>query len=104
VTPRQRKLGLHVVEHVLQQVAERGVGVRSFGLRRPGDQRPGTPSGRELDAALPQRRLPDPGLPLQHERRRRGRRTGEERLDRPQLVVASDDRRHAGDRDGSGAT
>ena len=68
--PRCRQLGQHVGERVLEQVSQPGMGDSELDLGGPGgeDAQPALP--RRLDTGEPERRLPDPGLALQDERRR----------------------------------
>jgi hypothetical protein len=91
-TPARRgQLTDHHVEDGVEQVAEPCVGEPALGLGRTrGEHGQPTPA-RRRDSGEPQRRLPDPGLALEHQRRRRGGGTVEEANDGAELRIAPDD-------------
>ena len=94
---QRRKRGGHLVEHGRHEVGEPGERQRSLRPRRCGARAPARSA-----APLRARRAPtgssspDPGGACQDEGRRAVPDVGEERLQRPQLLVAADDpwRRH----------
>ncbi len=59
--------GQHVVGHLLEQVAEDGEGELGLGLGRPSGEDPERPAPRRHHRCLPQRRLADAGLALEHQ-------------------------------------
>ena len=86
--------GRDLLEHGAEQLGEPGE--RERGLRldaAAGSTRPNALLGL-LDARLPEDRLADPGLAGEDERARALLDLGEERLDRGELLLAPDDRRH----------
>ena len=70
VAPGRRQRRQHVLEHVLEQVAEAGVCQPSFRFSRPRNEDTEASFAGRLDTRKPQRRLPDARLALEHERRR----------------------------------
>jgi hypothetical protein len=82
---RCRECGKRLVEHVLEEVGEPSVLEAALGLRRPRDEDARAALPRRIERRTPESGLPDPGLPLERDRRRRA--TGEERPERAELIV-----------------
>ena len=79
--PRRRQRGQDVVEDVLEQIAEPGVSEAALGFGRSRRQHAKPRVARMLDPGEPERRLPDPGLALEHERGQPCRRSVDEGKD-----------------------
>ena len=89
--PRSRQRGQHVVDHALEEVAERYVREVTLGLGRARDERPQPFGTRVLHAREPERRLPDARLSREHERGGPLRCSFDEGADGGELLVAADD-------------
>jgi hypothetical protein len=91
---RKREAGQHLVQHVLEQVAEPDVreALLRLGGPRLEDAEPHGPG--MLDAVEPDRRLPDPGAALEHERREPGLGPVEKVANRRELRLPTDDLEH----------
>ena len=63
----------------------------ALGLGRPRREDAQSARARMLDAGEPERRLADPGLALEHERRRPCRRSADEGAEGGELLLSADD-------------
>ena len=66
-TLRRRQCGQDVCKHLVEQVAQAGVGESALGLGRPRGEHAQPPPARGFDGGGPERRFPDPGLALQRD-------------------------------------
>ena len=92
---RCRQRGQDVIENGLEEVSEPGEREPALGLGRLGEEHASGACSGLLDRGLPERRLPDPCLPVEHQRARRVGGTVEEGADQAELVFSPDDRPHA---------
>ena len=83
--------GQHLVEDVLEEIAEPDVREPALGLGRPRREHAQAPPARSLDAREPERRLADPRLALEHERGRPLVGAVDEGVERGELLVPADD-------------
>ena len=91
VAPGRRQRRQYALEHVLEQVAEAGVGQTAFRFGRPRYEDTESSFSGGLDTRKPQGRLPDSRLAFQHECDRAFRRTFEERVYGGELDLPADD-------------
>ena len=87
---RRRHRGQHLVEHALEEIAERDVRQPALGLCGPRGQHPQPLLARGLDPGQPNRRLADSCVAFEHERVR-PLDPLEEGVQRGQLLVSADD-------------
>ena len=67
VPPRRGKRREHLVENVLEEIAQTDMGEATFVLGRSRRQDAQATRARQLHPGQPERRLPDPGLAREHE-------------------------------------
>ena len=79
------------VAHSLQQIGETREGKRRLGLGGADRQHAPAPIERPTHTSVPERRLPDPRRPVQHERRRPVHQPVQERIQPRELVLPPDD-------------
>ena len=88
---RRRKQPELLVRRRLEQVRQSRVRELHLALGRSGREHPQAAVTRDPNALLPDRRLAEPALAVEHERRGSFSTVGQERLDRAQLLLPPDD-------------
>jgi hypothetical protein len=86
-----REHGEEVVERIPEQVRDRREGQRHLGLARPCRQNPSRGGRRCGQAGLPDRRLADPGFPLDQQDPRTRPQSADQTPELLELVIAADD-------------
>ena len=81
----------HRLEHVLEEIPERGVGERGLRLDRARGEHDDASVSRVVDGLGPQRRLPDPGLTLQEQPARTIGYGRDEDRDLRELLVSAEE-------------
>jgi hypothetical protein len=89
--PRRRQPADHLVEHTFEQVSKASVSEATLGLSRSRQKGSVAERAPVLDTRQPNRRFPNPGFTLEHQRHRSAKSAVEETVNRTNFCVAPND-------------